>query len=82
LNDLLKFPLEWKKKFYSVLLPCIVGHAKEIESGLFLSLFAKFQASDVAVELTRSEVACLLANAFLCKFPYSGNNDDNLNFTG
>jgi hypothetical protein len=59
-----------------------VEHAKEIESGKFQSLFAKFQASDVAVELTRSEVACLLANAFLCKFPHSGNKDENLNFTG
>jgi Poly (ADP-ribose) glycohydrolase (PARG) len=78
-RDLLQ--LEWKKKFYSVLLPLLVDHAKEIESGRFQSLFAKFQASDVAVELTRSEVACLLANAFLCKFPHSGNKDENLNFT-
>lgn len=77
-----KLPREVKEELFSTLIPCIVDHAKEIDCGGFQNLFAKFQASDVAVELTRSEIACLLANAFLCKFPYSDNGDDNLNFTG
>jgi Poly (ADP-ribose) glycohydrolase (PARG) len=77
----LQLSCDMKQEVISVLIPCIANHAKEIETGHFKSMFAKFQASAIAVELTRSEIACLLANAFLCKFPFSGNCDENLNFT-
>jgi len=69
-----------KQEIFGVVIPCLVNHAKSI-TGRNSHLLPKLEANRLMVELTRPEIACLLANAFLCTLPHSADNPDLLNFS-